>query len=454
MQSASFYIFILIYASIVTTIYYKFEIKSSFNELNKIFAFNEPNEYRKNLNYLLQNLNNKTDVEFAIYNSKFGKKLSFISFMLASFFLFTLTEYGRCLIFLFIGLILFIPEIYIHSKKVFSHDFLKQNSIQNVVTKWSNLVISFMSNHVLSFATKYLKLILYNFTILIFIFIVYIFLQNVLQPKSIVSFDGLLSGTVESIINTTVFYDDKPLDVISGNKLSFSGILLTLGIGGTIIFSLVDNYNQQKEIINRNIFEIKKYYQKWFQSRENSLNFDPSKYNEFNSAVSCLRNEFSSYIQLNNNVVIYRLTRSLIIIIYLMGIFVMIGSDSITGLIFKVFPIVSIFFIFVIFYLFYCFKNSIFYSQEKTNYSSGQNHTIYEFTDNSQENYKIKWIIYTKLYKNTVVQLFFFQATVVIRVKKGIFKRVTSSGKKIGYPQILHDRIKNHIYVEKNINSD
>jgi hypothetical protein len=143
--------------------------------------------------------------------------------------------------------------------------------------------------------------------------------------------------------------------------------LFTLGIGGTIIFSLVDNYNEQKETINRNVFEIKKYYQKWFKSKKSSLNFDPSKYDEFNSAVNYLRNEFNIFIQLNKNIVIYRLTRSLIIIIYLMGTFVIIGSDWIIGLIFKLFLIVSIFFIFLIFYLFCCFKNSIFYSTEKIN---------------------------------------------------------------------------------------
>ncbi len=63
---------------------------------------------------------------------------------------------------------------------------------------------------------------------------------------------------INTTINTTVLYDDKPLDVISGNKLSFSGILFTLSIGGAIIFSLVDNYNEQKETINQNVFEIKK----------------------------------------------------------------------------------------------------------------------------------------------------------------------------------------------------
>ncbi|WP_054864910.1 hypothetical protein [Methanosarcina barkeri] len=69
---------------------------------------------------------------------------------------------------------------------------------------------------------------------------------------------GTAKNMINTTINTTVLYDDKPLDVISGNKLSFSGILFTLSIGGAIIFSLVDNYNEQKETINQNVFEIKK----------------------------------------------------------------------------------------------------------------------------------------------------------------------------------------------------
>lgn len=388
MQSAIFYIFILVHSSIAATMYYKLEVKSSFDELNQIFVRNKSNEYKK-LNYLLQNLSKKTNVEFAIYNSNFGRKLSFISFMLASTFLFALTEYGN-IILLLIEFILFLPEIYIYSKKATT--FLKQSPIHNsVVKKWINLTTSFMSDFLFNLASKYLKFLFYNFVILILIFLFWFFLQKIFLSENGLNFDSFLSGSAKNMINTTinttVLYDDKPLDVISGNKLSFSGILFTLSIGGAIIFLLVDNYNEQKETINRNIFEIKKYYQKWFQSKKNNLNFDPSKYDEFNSAVSYLRDEFNTYVQLNNNVLIYRLTKGLMIIIYSMGIFVIIGSDWIIGLIFKLFPIVSTIFIFLIFYLFYCFKNSTFYSIGKTNISSERNHTIYEFTDTSQGNY-------------------------------------------------------------------
>lgn len=269
---------------------------------------------------------------------------------------------------------------------------MKQSPIHNlVVKKWINLTTSFMSDFLFNLASKYLKFLSYNFVILILIFLFWFFLQKIFLSENGLNFDSFLSGTAKNMINTTinttVLYDDKPLDVISGNKLSFSGILFTLSIGGAIIFSLVDNYNEQKETINQNVFEIKKHYQKWFQSKKNSLNFDLSKYDEFNSAVSYLRDEFNTYVQLKNNVLIYRLTKGLMVIIYSMGIFVIIGSDWIISLIFKLFPIVSTIFIFLIFYLFYCFKNSTFYSIGKTNISSERNHTIYEFIDTSQGNY-------------------------------------------------------------------
>src|SRR5690606_23728906 len=101
--------------------------------------------------------------------------------------------------------------------------------------------------------------LLYCLSSLIFVMLLLLLLDQYLQLDKGLNPNILLSGAVNSTINTTLFYESKPLDVISGNKLSFSGILFTLGIGGTVIFSLIDYYNKQNEIINRDAIEIKNY---------------------------------------------------------------------------------------------------------------------------------------------------------------------------------------------------
>ena len=371
------HIFILIFISITTITYYICEVKRSFKRLDQLLTRDESIEDEQILSDLFKTLNSKTNTEFAIYNSKTGRVLSAISFSLAGFCLFILKEYvGESISFLLVGFFLFLPDIYVCSKKIFSCNFFRKIPPQN----W----ISFS----LILGLKYFKFAFYYLSFSIIMMIFLILLQQSLQLDKGLNIDILLSGTVDSFINSTIFYENKPLDVISGNKLSFSGILFTLGVGGTIIFSLVDHYNKQNEMINRDILEIKKYYQNWFQLNKNNLNFDSNRYDEFNSAINSLRNEFDTYIKIKNNIKIYQLAQLLIILIYFMGIFVIIGSDSIIESIFKVFPITSIALIGMIFFLFKYFYNFIPYPTRKTNSSSGKNHTIYEFTSNTQDNYR------------------------------------------------------------------
>lgn len=272
-----------------------------------------------------------------------------------------------------VGFFLFLPDIYICSKKISNRSLFKEIPPRN----WIDLTL------VLS--QKYAKFASYYLSSLIFAMFLLLLLDQYFKLDKGLNPNILLSGAINSTINTTLLYESKPLDVISGNKLSFSGILFTLGIGGTVIFSLVDYYNKQNEIINRNIIEVKKYYQEWFQFNKSNLDFDPNKYNEFNSAVNSLRNEFNPYLKIKNNIKLYQFAQVLIFFIYIMGTFVIIGSDLIIGIIFQAFPIISVLFIIMIFYLFNYSYNFISYSTRKKNSSSEKNHTIYEFTSNNQD---------------------------------------------------------------------
>jgi len=293
---------------------------------------------------------------------------------------FILKEYvGKIISYFLAGFFLFLPDIYVYSKRIYNRKLLKEISLQN----WMDFL--------LVLCQKYLKLafyLLYCLSSLIFVMLLLLLLDQYLQLDKGLNPNILLSGAVNSTINTTLFYESKPLDVISGNKLSFSGILFTLGIGGTVIFSLIDYYNKQNEIINRDAIEIKNYYQKWFQLNQSNLDFNPNKYTEFNSAVDRIRDEFNPYIKINNSIKRYQFARMLIILIYIMGIFTIIGSDLIIEIIFKLFPFISIFFIFVIFSLFNNSYNLIPSSAEKINLYSEKDSTLSKSTSSIQDSYR------------------------------------------------------------------
>lgn len=152
-------------------------------------------------------------------------------------------------------------------------------------------------------------------------------------------------------INTTIFQSDNPLEIISGNKLSFSGILFTFGIGSSVIFSFVSSYNKRKEILSENSTSIKRKYQEWFK---NNQNLDPKKYDEFDIAVNELKKDLTNFVNMNIYINIYESALLLSALFCVFGIYVLIGTDSVVELIFKRF---TWFIILAIFYLFILFKH-------------------------------------------------------------------------------------------------
>lgn len=197
-------------------------------------------------------------------------------------------------------------------------------------------------------------------------------------------FDTIYSDVVNTTVNMTILSDNKPLELISGNQFSFSGILFTLGIGGTVVFSLANYYTQQNELINQNILKLKIYYQTWFESNKNEVNFNPKKYDEFNIAVNLLRREFHQYVKIKNYTKIYKYAILLISVIYVMGLFVVIGSDSIVELIFKLFPAISLLFFVILFSLFKCLDASPSQQASEINHSSVEGRSVYDFVDTTQ----------------------------------------------------------------------
>lgn len=364
-----------ILALIATTTFYIFEVKSSFDKTYSLLSKNEVSYTRKNLNRLLHNLNNRTNIEFAIYNSKIGLFLYTFSFFLASFCSLSVsTNIGKYIL-PFLGfVVLFFSEIYVYSRKM------------NIYKM--NIYISSWKTFWLECAYKYGKLFIYNALSLCFILTSLLILQQFFKTDPNLFIDTIYSGVVNTTVNTTILHDNKPLELISGNKFSFSGILFTLGIGGTVVFSLANYYTQQNELINQNTLKLKKYYQTWFKLNKNEVNFDPKKYDEFNVAVNLLRKEFHQYVKINNYTRIYKFALLLIFLVYVMGIFVVIGSDFIVELIFKLFPLISFIFLVILLFVFTYLENSSSQQSDNMNHSSFEGRSIYEFVDTTQTNYE------------------------------------------------------------------
>lgn len=205
------FIFIIIYTLVVPYGFYKKSIRKSFKELDQKLSADKPLENKKALNYLLWGLNNKTNVDFAIYNSIYGRKWFLVSlilanvlFLLSSVFGIILVSYignpillSACSLFLsffLVLLILFIPDVYICSKKIkeiFSH----------------NLLSRFMSK-----LYYYLYFSICPYVILFPLFL-YIYIKS--PQLNDLRLDFFLSGTSQFLFNTTVIYSEKPLDIIS-----------------------------------------------------------------------------------------------------------------------------------------------------------------------------------------------------------------------------------------------
>ena len=285
-----------ILALIATIIFSLLEVKRSFNKTYFFLSKSELSSSKKILNNLLHNLNNRTNIEFAIFNSNQGIFLYIFSFFLASIFFLSVPSNFVKYILLFLGFIVLLsPEIYVCS--------IKKN-ISSWKIPWLYCIY------------KYLKLVLYNFMSLFFILSFLLIFLQFFKIDSNLFFDTMYSDVVNTTVNMTILSDNKPLELISGNQFSFSGILFTLGIGGTVVFSLANYCTQQNELINQNILKLKRYYQTWFESNTNEVNFDPQKYDEFNVAVNLLRREFHQYMKIKNYTRIYKFALMLIFVIY------------------------------------------------------------------------------------------------------------------------------------------
>ncbi|MGP8329446.1 MAG: hypothetical protein ACT6FF_03890 [Methanosarcinaceae archaeon] len=161
-----------------------------------------------------------------------------------------------------------------------------------------------------------------------------------------------------------VFYHNMNfggLESISSNQLSLAGFCFTFAVGGTIIFSLTSKYLTQKRSINEIILRDADEYEKWFESNKNNLCFNVGDIKKINSdkikgyqqAISNLRSKLNidDVNGLRRFVRMYKCFRTLMIVMYLLGIFTILLTQSFMNLLCILFIVCSFFYIVLLIYM-------------------------------------------------------------------------------------------------------
>lgn len=387
---------LLIIASFATYLFYIFENIKSFEN---IYANLSVENCKKEaiIKNLLRDLNKHTNIEFAIYNSKMGKWLYRLLFFCVSFAFFSLVStkpelalllpsicvfYPRLFI-LCLGVLNKINAVFVLREGLYKKNLYKPYIVKKLLQKINKDIIFKKLHNIIT--EVFVNLVTY------FKFILYIIIAPFLFVIILVIIRMLFDSSCPSVnwaINTTIFQAGNPLEMISGNKLSFSGILFTFGVGSSVIFSFVSFYNKRKEIFNEKITDIKGEYQKWFDLNKHNLNFDTKKYDEFDIAVDELKKNLTTFVDMNLYTQIYDSALLLSVIFCIFGIYVPIGTEFFIKIIFNIFLALVILFIVYMFTIFKYYDIPQLYETSITkSEDSLEDQDVHEFEDIVQSNY-------------------------------------------------------------------
>lgn len=122
------------------------------------------------------------------------------------------------------------------------------------------------------------------------------------------------------------------------NQISFSSILFTYAIGGTVIFSFADHYCKQFRILESKMHKTKEFYNEWYLKNK-ILNLDLKQSDNFYRALNELRYHIKpfDYINIRENFVLYRTLSYFIAAFYIGGIIFLIGNDYLVSILFQLF---------------------------------------------------------------------------------------------------------------------
>ena len=179
------------------------------------------------------------------------------------------------------------------------------------------------------------------------IFFIYVSLilvaLNTYEQKHLLSFFDVLKP----------FTNYGGLESISSIQFSLAGFFFTFAIGGTVIFSIINNYLKQKNKLDDTLLDDCEPYKKWFKSNEKNLTFKiqdiiqiDSKIKGYREALKDLRSKlnFDSVNELEVPVIRYKIFFSLVVIMYSLGILTLLLTELVINLLFSLFIFFSLLF--------------------------------------------------------------------------------------------------------------
>lgn len=138
------------------------------------------------------------------------------------------------------------------------------------------------------------------------------------------------------------------------DRISFSSILFAYAIGGTVIFSFIDQYSKQLTTLINQTYEIKRVYLNWYSKNSDVLNFDFNVPNEFFRALTEIKKSIETYHYTDiKSLWIYKLFICTILTFYIGGILtLLLDYDLLVNFIFKAFIPLSAVYVLILYHIF------------------------------------------------------------------------------------------------------
>ena len=339
-------ILFIISGSITFTVLSNYIYKKSFYQIYS--ALSKPHQTIERkiriINNLYDYIQEYSDEEILIFNFRFNRfksnqLYSAIFIVILNISIYAMLEiyfsfYSRIFILLLIFLVHFLLIIFVlRSFGILGFDV---KSIKNISDIFNLVLFRVVFTFIISLIS--------------ILFVLVIFIQYV-ELKFTTSFFDVF----------TPYINSGGLESISSSQFSLAGFFFTFAIGGTIIFSIISNYLKQKNELEDTFLEDSDSYIKWFENNENNLIFKiqditkiDSKIKGYFKALKDLRSKlnFDNVNELIVPIKRYETFRSLIAIMYFLGILTLLLTEPLANYLFLTFILFSFLFMLSIYQIF------------------------------------------------------------------------------------------------------
>ena len=338
-------VFFIILGSIPIVALSNYICKKSFYQIyDELSKTNQTDEKKiQIINYLYRYIQEYSDEEILVFNFRFNRFksnhwYSAIFIIITIFVFLVMVELGVSYINSGIFTVFIIPIIYLTPITLIWICFGKFGDKSGISNLKDILIFSIMK--------------VVSILVIFFIYASLILVAlNTYEQKHLLSFFDVLKP----------FINYGGLESISSIQFSLAGFFFTFAIGGTVIFSIINNYLKQKNKLYDTLSDDCEPYKKWFESNENNLTFKiqdiikiDSKIKGYREALKDLRSklDFDSVNELVLPVIRYKTFFKLVAIMYLLGILTLLLTKLVINLLFSLFILFSFLFMMMMYNIF------------------------------------------------------------------------------------------------------